>query len=542
MSDTVLICHALSERDVARLLAHLLESAGKEAVLSPPFGDTESPASLPAADPAFVIVGAATASTHVRTEVAYLAARAAANADLRLVPILLPGSTLDDWPELASFATIDLRLEGSIVDWLGDLVTAAPLLGLSLLQASRRRPDLLGGLIIAIARRWWEANHADRAERLFDLAAELLAGSEGSRPEKRSLLAAIEEFGLAQLKASRRSAKASSDDDALKALTARLGAWAGELLEREEYAAARHAFERLLPLARAAFGNAATTLSLASGLARSLRGLGELAAAEELERDTVVRLQEHGYGVDDPATLAAISNLATTLSVQGKLAEAQALQESVLSTRRRALGKAHPETLTAKTNLAATLYAQGDLVGARVLQEDTLATRRGFYGNDHPETLSAAWNLLVTCLAMNDGEAVGKLFDSDLAPLFDRDAATLPAGLARVRTNLENLAGTLHVPDDIVEVQMLQAPTPATLRRKFGEEHPNALKVAVDLADNLWRTGQPLAAIAQLCAAAEELERTLGADHEDTRAVRATADAMQATLDEASSKGQLSAE
>ena len=51
--------------------------------------------------------------------------------------------------------------------------------------------------------------------------------------------------------------------------------------------------------------------------------------------------------------------LATSLSVQGKYPEAEALQRQVLEAQERVLGPDHPHTLTTKSHLATSLSRQG---------------------------------------------------------------------------------------------------------------------------------------------------------------------------------------
>jgi tetratricopeptide (TPR) repeat protein len=119
----------------------------------------------------------------------------------------------------------------------------------------------------------------------------------------------------------------------------------------------------------------AEAASLAGWVARLdlERGQYTLAAAgyrAELEARQRVRGPEH------PDTLASMNNLASTLSAQGDLQGARALEEKVLEASQRVLGQEHPDTLASMNNLASTLSAQGDLHGARALQEQALEARQ----------------------------------------------------------------------------------------------------------------------------------------------------------------------
>ncbi len=66
-------------------------------------------------------------------------------------------------------------------------------------------------------------------------------------------------------------------------------------------------------------------------------------------------------GHEHPDTIRAMSNLAHTLSDQGKRHAAVAIQQEVLEKRHRILGHEHPDTITAMSNLAITLNDQGKL-------------------------------------------------------------------------------------------------------------------------------------------------------------------------------------
>ena len=54
---------------------------------------------------------------------------------------------------------------------------------------------------------------------------------------------------------------------------------------------------------------------------------------------------------EDPERLAAASNLASTLSSQGKHAEAEEMLREVLAVRKRVLGAEHPDTLAAASDM-----------------------------------------------------------------------------------------------------------------------------------------------------------------------------------------------
>ena len=64
------------------------------------------------------------------------------------------------------------------------------------------------------------------------------------------------------------------------------------------------------------------------------------------------------------------------------------MYSETLAFRREVLGERHPATLASMSNLASTLYEQGDLTTARVLQEQVLALQTEVLGEDHLDTLT----------------------------------------------------------------------------------------------------------------------------------------------------------
>ena len=69
---------------------------------------------------------------------------------------------------------------------------------------------------------------------------------------------------------------------------------------------------------------------------------------------------------------------------QGDHAGARAVEEEVLTVRRRVQGMEHPDTLSKMGNLAQALRAQGDHAGARRIHEEVLAVRRRVLRADIP--------------------------------------------------------------------------------------------------------------------------------------------------------------
>src|SRR6478672_3086452 len=132
------------------------------------------------------------------------------------------------------------------------------------------------------------------------------------------------------------------------------------------------------------------------------------------------------------------------------------LDEDTLARRRRDLGEDHPDTLAAASNLAVSLRAAGEYQAARELGEDTLARRRRVLGEDHPDTLASADGLAVSLRAV--GGHPGTL------------------------TSAGNLFASVGHPGEHQAARELDEDTLARRRRVLGEDHPDTLNSASNLA------------------------------------------------------------
>ena len=71
----------------------------------------------------------------------------------------------------------------------------------------------------------------------------------------------------------------------------------------------------------------------------------------------------------------------------GRITEAIALYEKVLTDSTRILGQDHPHTLTSRNNLAGAYRETGRITEAIALYEKVLTDRTRILGKDHPATL-----------------------------------------------------------------------------------------------------------------------------------------------------------
>jgi hypothetical protein len=91
-----------------------------------------------------------------------------------------------------------------------------------------------------------------------------------------------------------------------------------------------------------------------------------------------------------------MGKLASSLSSQGKHAEAEQMLAELIDVERRVLGPEHPITLGTMGNLAAVLNGQDQHAEAEQMQRELLDVERRVLGPEHPDTLATMGNLAVS--------------------------------------------------------------------------------------------------------------------------------------------------
>ena len=129
-------------------------------------------------------------------------------------------------------------------------------------------------------------------------------------------------------------------------------------------------------------------VAIASAYVSTGRLSEAIALLEQLLTDCVRVL-----GEDHPDTLISRNNLAGAYELVGRLTEAITLYEQVLPDCVRVLGEDHPDTLASRNNLAGAYESAGRLTEAITLYEQVLTDRIRVLGEDHPNTLTSRNNL-----------------------------------------------------------------------------------------------------------------------------------------------------
>ncbi|MFJ5267115.1 tetratricopeptide repeat protein [Streptomyces sp. NPDC088358] len=228
--------------------------------------------------------------------------------------------------------------------------------------------------------------------------------------------------------------------------------------------------------------------------------------------ETTVRLTSVTLGPDHPDSLAARNNLVVSYSAGGRIQDALALAERVVTDRERIQGPDHPVTLTARNNLAASYGAAGRIQDALALAERVVTDQERIQGPDHPDTLTARTNLAASY------SAAGRI----------QDALALRE---RVVTDRERIQGPDH-PDTLTARTNLAASYSAAGRaqdalaladrvvtdqeRIQGPDHPDTLTARSLLGVCYLAVGRAQDALAIAERVVTDRERILGVDHPDT--------------------------
>ncbi len=237
-------------------------------------------------------------------------------------------------------------------------------------------------------------------------------------------------------------------------------------------------------------------------------GLYSSAEAHAAEAAAVYRRTK---GDQDPATLAAMENLADALSNQGRYAEAEELDRRTLEVRRHVLGEEHPDTLRSMNDLAVDLFTQGHHAKAEELNRRTLEVLRRVLGEEHPDTLKSI-NSLTAILSLQGRyaeaeELYRKTLEVRRRVLGEEHPDTL--------ISMNNLASVLGNQARYAEAEELFRKTLEVQRRVLGDEHPDTLASIGNLALTLDSQARHSEAEELHRKTLEIQRRVLGGGHRD---------------------------
>ena len=221
-------------------------------------------------------------------------------------------------------------------------------------------------------------------------------------------------------------------------------------------------------------------------------------------------------GEDHPDTLASRNNLAGAYESAGRLNEAITLYEQVLPDRIRILGEDHPDTLASRNNLAGAYESAGRLNEAITLYEQVLPDSIRILGEDHPNTLGSRNNLATTYRSAGRLTEAITLYEQVLTDSIRILGEDHPNTL----TIRNNLAGAYRAAGRLTEaITLFEQVLPDSIRI-LGEDHPNTLGSRNNLATTYRSAGRLTEAITLYEQVLTDSIRILGEDHPNTLTIR----------------------
>ncbi|KAJ7715193.1 hypothetical protein B0H16DRAFT_509940 [Mycena metata] len=253
------------------------------------------------------------------------------------------------------------------------------------------------------------------------------------------------------------------------------------------------------------------TLVAMANLASTYSELGDFQKAKE-RRVLVLEKRTKLLGEDHPDTLLIMGNLAQTYSDLGEFQKAEELEVLVLEKRTKLLGEDHPDTLWAMGNLARTYSDLGEFWKAKELEDLVLEKHSKLLGQDHPHTMLAMGNLASTYSELGQFQKAKEL------EVLVLEKCTKLLGADHIDTLLAmgNLASTsfqLGEFQKAVKLQVLVLEKRSTL---LGENHPDTLLAMGNLASTYHDFNEFHKAEELEVLVLEKRRKLLGADHPDT--------------------------
>ena len=271
------------------------------------------------------------------------------------------------------------------------------------------------------------------------------------------------------------------------------------------------------------FDDAAAALSTISSDPEHIQGAAAIACAyQEAGRITeaIALLEQvlsdsiHLLGEDHASTLSSRKNLANAYQEAGRITEATALHEQVLTDRIRLLGEDHASTLSSRNNLAGAYLSAGRITEAITLFEQVLTDSIRILGQDHPHTLISCNNLA------NAYREAGRITEAIalLEQVLTDSIRVLGQDHPHTLAWRNNLANAYRKAGRITEAIALLEQVLTDSIRVLGQDHPHTLTSRNDLAAAYESAGRLTEAITLYEKVLTARTRVLGKDHPATLA------------------------
>ena len=235
------------------------------------------------------------------------------------------------------------------------------------------------------------------------------------------------------------------------------------------------------------FDDAAAALSTISSDPEHIQGAAAIACAyQEAGRITeaIALLEQvlsdsiHLLGEDHASTLSLRNNLANAYQEAGRITEATALHEQVLTDRIRLLGEDHASTLSSRNNLAGAYLSAGRITEAITLFEQVLTDSIRILGQDHPHTLISCNNLA------NAYREAGRITEAIalLEQVLTDSIRVLGQDHPHTLTSRNDLAAAYESAGRLTEAITLYEKVLTARTRVLGKDHPATLATLDALA------------------------------------------------------------
>ncbi|WP_430788433.1 FxSxx-COOH system tetratricopeptide repeat protein [Actinoplanes sp. G11-F43] len=229
------------------------------------------------------------------------------------------------------------------------------------------------------------------------------------------------------------------------------------------------------------------TLRLQSELGNILRSSGQARRAYEIDLDVVERMTKApGLGETHAYTLMATTGLAASLRALGEFGRARELDERNAPRTREAFGPSHERTIMQQNNLALSIRLTGDFAAALAGQEEVIASypRHAFTSNDYRIPTSQD---NIAGLLRATGRQRAAL--EQLEPLFEGQRGRAEDAILTWRI-ATNLAGVLRLVGESLRGYALADEAYDRLVTLGGPQHPDTIAAELELACAMWWSGR----------------------------------------------------
>ena len=278
------------------------------------------------------------------------------------------------------------------------------------------------------------------------------------------------------------------------------------------YPQARMQLELALTLHQRVEGpNNPKTLYTAMKLGSVAELQGRYADAEALETQTIQTMQRV-LGPEHPFTLRATSALATVYMDQAKYPQAEAIYSQNLEIERRVFGPENSLTLHGMHSLGAVYLYEGKNAQAEDIYIQTAEIERRVLGPEHPSTL-LVMNNLATLYQTQGKYTLAEEVYSRILEIHSRVSGPEHPDTLLV---MNGLAGTYLAEGEYAQAEALYLKTAEIQSHVLGPEHPSTLSSKYSLGQTYFYEGKYPQAEALLSQITEIRRRVLGPEHPGT--------------------------